>query len=67
MKKSCKLSFSHTLGKLLTNYKNEKMIEHDNSIWSDEENNEELDNSWDESKEENNIPLPPTQQSKKRN
>ena len=55
MRKLFKLSFSNALEKILPNYKNEKMIEHDHSILYHEENNEKLDDSCDESKEENNI------------
>ena len=47
--------FSNALEKILTNYKNEEMIENDHSISSHEENNEKLDDSCDECKEENNI------------
>ena len=55
MRKPFKLSFSNALEKILTNYKNEEMIENDHSISSHEENNEKLDDSCDECKEENNI------------
>ena len=67
VRKPCKSSLAHPLArhKILTNYKDEKLIDNQNSILSDEENNEEFNYCCNECEKENNVLLPQSDNSER--